>query len=250
MVTAYRYNIGTRAREIYIKNSLKNLRPNQIILDLGCGTGYFANVLSKKGKVIGLEIEEESLKFAAKKYKNKAKFVVGSGLDLPFKNNSFNVVLTSEVIEHVPDDKTFLYEIKRVLKRNGTLILTTECNEGIFPPTEICHKHGTEHYQDYKLGYKTKELKKLLQDSRFKILDLDYSLVFFSKLFMELIKLIYHLKNPKHEKQSDVEEQTKGMMFKIYTFIFPFFMLFVYLDKVYSKLLKGTCIMTKSRNLK
>src|ERR1035437_5640279 len=75
------------------------------ILDVGCGYGTFAlNFISRNAKKFtGIEITEEDLN-TAKKYviDPKAQFIVGSAIRIPFSENSFDTVVSWEVIEHIP----------------------------------------------------------------------------------------------------------------------------------------------------
>lgn len=102
---------------------------NKKILDLGCGFGWFEYYFGNLSKeIIALEMSEKDLKTARENIKSKnIKFITGSGLEIPIKNNIFDMVLVSEVIEHIPKntENKFLKEINRVLKKDGVLYLTT-----------------------------------------------------------------------------------------------------------------------------
>ncbi len=104
-------------------NILKRFTPGKI-LDIGCSTGEFIEELKKLGwDVYGVDIAENALVGA----RDKGLRVVLNNLDdgLPFDDEVFDYVYTSEVIEHVLDTSLFLKEIRRVLKRGGILLLTT-----------------------------------------------------------------------------------------------------------------------------
>ena len=70
----------------------------QSILDVGCGNGIITNCLPKNIYVIGLDSSEEALKTVTRETK------LGSITNLPFDDNSFDLVMASDVIEHLPDD--------------------------------------------------------------------------------------------------------------------------------------------------
>lgn len=98
------------ARYLFAQKYVRKLN-----LDIGCGTGY--------GTVgIGIDIDSEAIEFAKQHY--KAKFLLGSALNLPFKNRTFASITSFETIEHVNANK-FLLEVKRVLKKDGILVLST-----------------------------------------------------------------------------------------------------------------------------
>lgn len=100
------------------------------ILDLGCGDGYFSNALfSSKGLRVdaGMDV---SLRYVIKAVKNSSQshvyksLLVGSAVNLPYKDRSFGIVFSNCVIEHIPNVQSVLSEIQRVLKMEGRLIFT------------------------------------------------------------------------------------------------------------------------------
>jgi ubiquinone/menaquinone biosynthesis C-methylase UbiE len=97
------------------------------ILDVGCGDGYYSFLLSRLGEfnITGVDSDKQALTIAKRQIgKKNVQFVVGDVLKLPFKTGSFNKLVCSEVLEHLPDDKKGLQEMYRVLKKNGTLYIT------------------------------------------------------------------------------------------------------------------------------
>lgn len=97
---------------------------NKKVLDLGCGPGRYAKILSdKKAKVIGID-NSENLIEVAKKEAPKAEFIVGDVEKLPFSNNQFDVVISPLVIGHLKDWNKVLKEVNRVLKKNGVFIFS------------------------------------------------------------------------------------------------------------------------------
>lgn len=96
----------------------------QTVLDAGCGTGWFsARAVSCKGKVTSLDTGRKLLEETSKKCDTIR--VVGSVLSLPFADDSFDVVISSEVIEHTTNPVLAISEMCRVLKPGGKLVLTT-----------------------------------------------------------------------------------------------------------------------------
>lgn len=85
------------------------------ILDVGCGEGFVTNVLNKK-VVAGLDISRGAL-IIAKEENPKCSFFGGSVNDLPFNNDSFDLVVATEVLEHLKDPKKAILEIRRTSKR-------------------------------------------------------------------------------------------------------------------------------------
>ena len=91
------------------------------ILDNGCGIGMYVKHLNiYGGKVLGLEFEFDRAKKAAE---NSTMIVNASGEALPFPNGYFDLILSHEVIEHVPDDRLAIKEIVGALRAGGRLAL-------------------------------------------------------------------------------------------------------------------------------
>lgn len=98
---------------------------NKKVLDLGCGTGFFAKILlNKHPHVWGIDASQKALT-VAQKIPNTTFIRANLEEDLPFPDNEFEVITAGEIIEHLYDTSAFLQEIRRVLKKNGTLVLST-----------------------------------------------------------------------------------------------------------------------------
>ena len=96
----------------------------KLLLDAGCGTGWFSQRAFERGAIVtSMDLGDNLLNETAKKCNSKR--VIGSVLEIPFENNSFDIIISSEVIEHVPNPLVAIKEMYRVLKPGGTLILTT-----------------------------------------------------------------------------------------------------------------------------
>lgn len=99
----------------------------KIVLDIACGEGYGSKLLSKVAhQVCGVDISEETIKHAEKKYSShNLNFNVGSAEEIPFHDNFFDVVISFETIEHLENHDGMISEIKRVLKQDGILIISS-----------------------------------------------------------------------------------------------------------------------------
>ena len=98
------------------------------VLDLACGEGYGSDILATSAKeVVGVDINREIILHAQKKYqKNNLTFLEGNLLKLPFTGDQkFDVVVCFEALEHVKEQSKVLDEIKKYLKKDGTLIIST-----------------------------------------------------------------------------------------------------------------------------
>jgi ubiquinone/menaquinone biosynthesis C-methylase UbiE len=117
------------------------LKGTENILDIGCGSGTFVKRLAqkyKKAKFCGADASEAVIKFANKtNTKKNLRFVSAPIEKLPFKDNSFDSVIVSHLIEHIKEPKKALKEVKRVLKKKGILFLTTPNYFSLWPLAEI-----------------------------------------------------------------------------------------------------------------
>lgn len=103
-------------------------------LDVGCASGYMLSEIAKvypEAEYVGVDIYDKAIEHARKTYPN-INFKVASADKLPFKDSSFDLILFYETIEHVERPEQCLKEIRRVLKKNGTLILTMDSGNWLF----------------------------------------------------------------------------------------------------------------------
>lgn len=101
----------------------KKLLPKKLtsIVDLGCGTGEFLEMAKEMfPKVLGVDMNDYAIKTCKKKGILAVKIDVNK---TKLKANSFDVVRSKEVLEHVQDAEKFIRESKRILKKNGYLII-------------------------------------------------------------------------------------------------------------------------------
>lgn len=96
------------------------------VLDIGCGEGYFANVLMRAGaEVVAVDVASEPVRRARERNPGLDARLVESEAELPLEDASFDMVWAGEVIEHVADTAGWLSEVRRVLRSGGLLVITT-----------------------------------------------------------------------------------------------------------------------------
>ncbi len=97
------------------------------VLDAGCGTGYGAAELAKTAySVVGVDSAADALSYAREQYRLPTlRFEQASCSALPHPDASFDLVVAFEVIEHLPDWREFLMEMRRVLAPAGQFIVST-----------------------------------------------------------------------------------------------------------------------------
>lgn len=110
-------------------HAILDLVKNKKVLDAACGEGYGTNLISQHAEFVwGIDISEDSIDWATTAYHSKnIEFKVSDIQTLPISDQSVDVVVSFETIEHVDEkaQEQFLNEIKRVLKPNGILIMST-----------------------------------------------------------------------------------------------------------------------------
>ena len=97
------------------------------ILDIACGEGYGSNILSEYAlSVVGIDISEEAINHASKKYEKKnLRFIQGSATFIDLTPSSIDVIVSFETIEHLAEHDLMLQQIKKVLKEDGILIISS-----------------------------------------------------------------------------------------------------------------------------
>lgn len=107
-----------------IKDILQ-LTDSDYFLDIGCGSGYLLNQAACK-RGVGVDISDLMVRTAWENCKNNGeKFIVQSDAEnLPFKNGSFNKIVSTEVIEHILHPQVLLKEIERVSKDHALIVIT------------------------------------------------------------------------------------------------------------------------------
>lgn len=114
--------------KISCKNIAEYLRDKEYnnLLDIGSGTGYLINMLSEKheAQYTGLDLSPNMIKVANQKNIKNAKFIEGLSDNLPFDDNTFDIVTCSQSFHHYPDTDKALKEAYRVLKPNGLYIIS------------------------------------------------------------------------------------------------------------------------------
>ena len=103
------------------------IQPTDEVIEVGSGEGYGTSLLSQTAdRVVGLDIDNATVEHAAAKYgSKKVSFSLYDGTTIPFADNSFNLAVSFQVIEHIRDDAGHAAQVHRILKPGGMLVLTT-----------------------------------------------------------------------------------------------------------------------------
>lgn len=141
-------------------------------LEVACGRGGFVRLLARKGAdAIGLDFSHAALKIARERSlqsdeEHRAIFLQGDAHELPFPDNCFDIVVSCETIEHLPQPERGVSEFHRVTRPGGTLFLTTPNYFNLMGLYEIyCkfrhpHRKPDQPYDRIQLFFQTRRLLK------------------------------------------------------------------------------------------
>lgn len=119
------------------------------ILDIASGEGYGSFLMADTARtVLGVDISDEAVLNAKNSYsslKDNLNFSVGSAIDLDLEDNSFDVVVSFETIEHLAEQNEMLAELRRVLKPDGVLVMSSP-NRPIY--SEESGEHNEFHVKE------------------------------------------------------------------------------------------------------
>lgn len=179
---------------------------NTRVLDLGCGSGEFLNELQKRGcEVWGVDSDRIDIELAKQQFELKNLYAMSfddffKKLGLP----QFNIITFFEVIEHLDDPLGFIQKIKKFLKPDGKIFLSTPSRERImsdnyewdFPPYHLTRWNETA-------------IRKLLQKVNLKIISISYVDQFWHLFEMFRGKIKMNLVN-KTKRALDVDEKNEN----------------------------------------
>jgi ubiquinone/menaquinone biosynthesis C-methylase UbiE len=142
----YNYLLRKRAVEKAMLNENKD-----VVLEIGSG---ISPVLTSWDRVVYSDLSFSALR-QLRRLQGKGHYVVADGMNLPFKADTFSHTISSEVLEHLKDDRKALREIAGVTKPNGALVVT-------FPHRHFYYSHDdrfVNHYRRYELLEMASRLK-------------------------------------------------------------------------------------------
>lgn len=154
------------------------------MLDIGCGGGTLTECLPyfyPEMKVLGCDVSKTGISYAEKYGEGKVKYSVIKNNILPYRDNSIDIIVSLDVLEHVPDIHLFLKEIKRVLKKKGLLFFAVPCEGQPFTFTWFFQKIKIGHNLTFKhIGHIHPEfthhyVTQLLETKEFRIVSKSYS---------------------------------------------------------------------------
>lgn len=133
---------------------LRQEAKGKTVLEIGCGDGYGSFYLAELAKeVIGIDYEDAVIYQAQNKYKRaNLKFMRMDAANLQLADNSFDIVCSFQVIEHIPEDRLsrYLSEARRVLKDDGKFYLSTLNMEHVVK-SPLTYKKHPAHCKEFNL---------------------------------------------------------------------------------------------------
>jgi SAM-dependent methyltransferase len=141
------------------------LPPRALILELGCGTGGNFPMLARRGELFALDNDESALQFAASR--GLAKLARAAlPREFPFAEKSFDLVVMTDVLEHLDDERGSLRAVRLSLKPRGWLLVTVPALQWLWSAHDTTHHH--------RRRYRASELRRLLADCGFAVDYLSY----------------------------------------------------------------------------
>ena len=139
----------------------------QRVLDAGCGTGYgSAELAQSAAEVTGVDISSDAIEYAVANYPIPGlRFLESSCTAVPFPDESFDLLVAFEVIEHLTDYRAFLDECGRLLTRNGLFIVSSP-NKRYYASTRAATGPNPYHEHEFEAAEFADELKRVYPNVR------------------------------------------------------------------------------------
>jgi SAM-dependent methyltransferase len=132
-ITFARYSMYWWSNRFYAMLARRYGRRGARLLEVGSGMGHLTGQLEDTFETFGCDINHWAVK-KSKEVVNQSLLQTASAQEIPFRNNSFNVVIIKHIVEHLPDPQKAVNEIGRVTEPGGTLILATPNLDSLLKP--------------------------------------------------------------------------------------------------------------------
>jgi ubiquinone/menaquinone biosynthesis C-methylase UbiE len=156
-----------RMIETILKAYMKKKPRSGRVLDVGCGTGLMLNRM-KRWNPVGMDLSKQSMKFC--KHRGIKNLMIGNVLEIPLKNQSMDLVLALDLIEHVENDQGMIQELSRVTRPGGYLMATVPAHQHLWSDHDI----ALHHHRRYSFS----GFKRLLKSGGFEPVKYSYGITF------------------------------------------------------------------------
>lgn len=154
--SVFRIDCFLRARYHVVIHLLESagIKPSSSLLEVGCGDGALSGLIYKKFRchLTGVDPSEDGIRFCQEMFTRrhfKATFQVSQGYNFNFPDAHFDFIVLADVIEHVQQPELMLHELKRLLKPEGHIVITTPIRSSEHPEDKM---HVREFYSDELLS--------------------------------------------------------------------------------------------------
>ena len=155
-------------RELALQFLSQVVPANALILDVGCGTGKGQESFGNLGTVFGVDFSQDALMFRHER--GLERIARANAEALPIQSKKFDIVVTLDTVEHIPDDQKAVSEIARILKPGGVILLNVPAYQWLWGPHDVALMHQRR--------YTRMQVKKLLESNGFVIERLSYHIFF------------------------------------------------------------------------
>lgn len=153
----------------------RNFDQEMVVLDFGCGIGDY---LQYRKNTIGVDLNSKNIRYCKELGLNATIFENGK---IPLEDNGVDAVIMDNVLEHIEEPTSVLKEIKRVLKKNGSLLIGVPGEKGF---KSDC---------DHKIFYDQENLTKLLKINNYSVIKYYYTPLNYKSDFLSKNLKIYSL---------------------------------------------------------
>jgi ubiquinone/menaquinone biosynthesis C-methylase UbiE len=160
------------------------------VLDVGCNVGSLTSEIKKSRpdlEITACDNQKENLQYFKRHFNKGIKIIYGDAHHLPFNNSSFNALLMFDVLEHLDKPKKAIGEINRVLKKRGIFHLSVPCEKSLATWDGWLYRLFKRNLKQKTAGHSqlftVEEIKKMLKNQDFKVIDLYFSQHFLDQFF-------------------------------------------------------------------
>jgi len=148
------------------------------ILDVGCGSGAMLGFLKKYGQVYGLDASKKAVSICKRLGYFDVKCCLADKMS--YSDSSFDIVVLSDILEHVEEDRAVLQEAGRVLKSNGIALITVPASQKLWSKNdEVLH---------HKRRYSRQQLKQLADGFKVRKVSYIHFLQYFPVRFFKSLR--------------------------------------------------------------